>query len=293
MKYFSILAYPIIKKWTVTQKVDIRTQLENGIRYFDFRAAPKSKPGDNDLYFVHGLYGPKIISMCSDIKDFLDEHQKEVVIIHIQHFIGTKPQQEKDLLDDLLRIFDAKICPYHKDHKSEPTLDQLNADKKQIFLFYPSESSVRSQYLWPPKYLPNPWANTTKTQYLLRFLNHRVHQRECDRFFVTQGVLTPDDSFVRRHLLSSLQKRLVQPCNQTLCEWLKDQRAGPKGPNIVMTDFVEWNNFQIPKCVIQMNYTLLNHHETDHRNQETEKMTATRTESMGSTDSGYSEGGNQ
>ena len=283
-KYFRFLAFPIIRKWTITQRVDIKTQLENGIRYFDFRAAPKSK--DDSLYFVHGLYGPKIISMCSDIKDFLSHHQREVVVIHIQHFYDTKYQQEKALLQEMLTLFDAKVCPYFE-HIKNPSLDLLESEKHQVFLFYPGESRVQSPYLWPSEYLPNPWANTTKIQILKRFLTHHVHHRSQDRFFVTQGVLTPDDSFVKRYLYSSLYSRCVVPCNKTLCDWLEDQSAGPKGPNIVMIDFVEWNDYQIPKSVILMNYKMLV--EQSVRSDEKKKSTATRTESNISTDSGFSD----
>ncbi|KAI1278739.1 PI-PLC X domain-containing protein 3 [Halotydeus destructor] len=251
MRAFGFVAYPIVKKWTITQTCSLQEQLENGIRYFDFRAAPK--PNEVDLFFVHGLYGPKCTDMCREINDFLDKNPKEVVVIHVQHFIVAGAEQQLHLLLDMIRIFKDKVCPFDNNHLNI-TLEQMWKSKYQVFIFYPKESPVKSNFLWPASYIPNPWANTTSTDFLSRFLTERLDQRMSDRFFVTQGVLTPDDEFVKRHLFSSLYRRLVIPCNLTLDKWLDDKRAGPLGPNVVMSDFVEWNNFKIPRKVVGLNY---------------------------------------
>ena len=47
----------IIYKWSVTQSLDVTQQLERGIRYFDFRTAPKGE--EREPHFVHGFYGPR------------------------------------------------------------------------------------------------------------------------------------------------------------------------------------------------------------------------------------------
>lgn len=256
MRVFGFVAYPVVKKWTITQKLNIRQQLESGIRYFDFRAAPK--PNDIDLYFVHGLYGPKIIDMCLDINRFLDKHKKEIVIIHIQHFITACAEQQLHLLLELVRIFKNKVCPFELSKSpSTVTLDYLWSQGFQVFIFFPTRSTVTSNYLWPAQYLPNPWANTTKPDFLDEFLSKQVDNRLPDRFYVTQGVLTPDDDYVKRHLFSSLYRRLVLSCNESLIDWLRGRQAGAKGPNVVMTDFVEWNSFHLPRKVVALNYKLI------------------------------------
>jgi hypothetical protein len=131
------------------------------------------------------------------------------------------------------------------------------AKNYQVFIFFPCVSTVKSNYLWPGQYLPNPWANTTQTTNLVKFLTDKVETRTDSSFFVTQAVLTPSDEYVRKHLLSSIYRRLALPCNDVIEKWLSNWQAGPGGPNIVMSDFIEWNDFRIPKKVIALNYKLL------------------------------------
>ena len=256
MRVFGFIAYPIVKRWTITQTMNMTQQLEAGIRYFDLRAAPKPSPTNLDLYFVHGLYGPRIVDICRDINSFLNENPQEIVIIHIQHFISATVEQQLHLLLDIFGIFKQKVCPYNEQTKEDASLDTLWHNGHQVFLFYPGITSITSPYLWPPQYLPNPWANTTNANNLEQFLSDQVRRRSPDSFYVTQGVLTPTDAYVKEHLLSSLYRRLVSACNTTMVAWLDNYEAGPRGPNIVMTDFIEWNNFEIPRKVIEMNYKM-------------------------------------
>lgn len=253
MRVFGFICYPVVKKWTITQTLNLQQQLASGVRYFDLRAAPK--PNDIDLYFVHGLYGPRIVDMCTEINQFLDLNPKEIVVIHVQHFVTAGTEQQLHLLLEMVRIFRNKVCPYQE--RSDISLEYMWSQGYQVFLFFPCPSKVRSNYLWPADNLPNPWANTTNADCLNQFLTDKVKNRNGDRFYVTQGVLTPTDEYVKKHLFSSLYRRLVTPCNDTIAQWLNNREAGPRGPNIVMTDFIQWNDFEIPRKVVSLNYRLL------------------------------------
>ncbi|KAL6462717.1 hypothetical protein MHYP_G00291390 [Metynnis hypsauchen] len=57
---FRLLAKKVMKKWSMTQNLTFREQLEGGIRYFDLRVS--SKPGEVgcEVYFIHGLFGHKV-----------------------------------------------------------------------------------------------------------------------------------------------------------------------------------------------------------------------------------------
>ncbi|XP_014478123.1 PREDICTED: uncharacterized protein LOC106746260 isoform X2 [Dinoponera quadriceps] len=57
-RYCSLVAKPIILNWSITQRDDVRRQLNGGIRYLDLRVA--TKPRTRDIYFLHGLYGSEI-----------------------------------------------------------------------------------------------------------------------------------------------------------------------------------------------------------------------------------------
>lgn len=206
----------------------------------------------NDLRFVHALYGPRILDILDQVKYFLDSHPKEIVILHFQHLVSLSPDVESSLVAHIEKLFANQLVPSaHKDSK-HLSISQLNSLGYQVILFFPDDKYV-SDFIWPASYLPNPWANTTKASVLFKFLDNHISSRKADRFYVTQGVLTPDDAFVTKNLLSSLKKSLAVKANRLIEHWLKSKTIGPKGPNIVMIDFVELDDFQVVRTVISMN----------------------------------------
>lgn len=312
-KYFPKVALKITKRWTRTQGANTREQLRHGVRYFDFRGAPrrvvqsgKLVPTGIDLYFVHGLYGPRIVDMLSTIKTFLEKNTKEVVILHFQHFYAVDEKMIKNLLEHVERIFGDKIARYPKPPEKEeekktephvrivdgnpdvendvkstspktlsnstspkivadstaahvpiPSLEEMSAKGHQVIIFFPAPEEItppETDLLWPCDLIPNPWPNTTKIPELQEFLEDNIPHRPKDAFFVTQGILTPDSQYITRHLPSSLRHSLAIPCNQWLEEWLDGQYPGSDGPNIVMVDFCNWNDFVLTRKVVRKNF---------------------------------------
>jgi hypothetical protein len=271
-KYFPAVALGITKRWCKTQEVNIHQQLKHGVRYFDMRGAPlvigkkiytrdlplgsEAFASTLDLYFVHGLYGPRIYDMLKSISHFLEKNPGEVVIIHFQHFHSVNKHMLKHLMDQIMSLFGSKVCPYKKSDQC-PSLNQLMCQGHQVIVFFPTEieSSFKHAALWPSSLLPNPWANTTSIPVLQSFLQKEQNQRNPDRFFVTQGVLTPDNNYIKRNLPRSLKTSLANQCNKFLVSWLETRRSGVKGPNIVMSDFVEFKNYSIPRKIVLMNYS--------------------------------------
>lgn len=239
-------------RWTKTQNLDISNQLKAGIRYFDMRVA--SKVGDADLYFVHGLYGRPIMEMMHDINVFLNEYPREIIFIDFQHFYAVSDVDHKKLIDDLTSLFRHRIVPNSSILMMEKmTLKHLWSKGQQVFIYYRNEEArMHNPNFWPSRALPNPWPNTVNRNELINFLDNEVSKRALNTMFVTQGILTPTDSFVGLRFLSSLRS-LIIPCNQTLNNWLKDKSVGAKGPNIVMCDSIEWDGYKIPLQLIKLN----------------------------------------
>ncbi|RWS21504.1 PI-PLC X domain-containing protein 3-like protein, partial [Leptotrombidium deliense] len=255
VKLFGFIVLPIMKRWTKTQNLNITEQLINGIRYFDLRVATKER--DNNLYFVHGLYANEIESICDEICSFLNTHTKEIVIIDFQHFYSVSEEQHMQLIDNLMNIFGRKVCPFDAvESVNQLTLEYMWRNSYQVLIFY-RQDQMRSYNpkLWPSRKLPNPWANTIDKRYLIEFLDENVKRRDETAFYVTQGVLTPNNKCVILHCFSSLHTHLATDCNDTINCWLITQRIGPKGPNVVMCDFIEWNESRIPQTVVKLNYS--------------------------------------
>ena len=55
-----------------------------GIRHLDIRLA--ARQDTEELFCVHGLYGPNIESCLDELQAFLAQHPKEVVILDFRYF---------------------------------------------------------------------------------------------------------------------------------------------------------------------------------------------------------------
>lgn len=273
-RFIPVVSRPLVRRWGMTQLYSTHSQLQHGIRYFDIRVAQKSPHGN--FYFIHGLYGPPISHIASDINTFLEKHTEEVVIFHVQHIFNLSATRQRSFLDLLVSIFGLKICPYTQVNQrqiddssspvpsmssatpvmtsSMPSLQQLICKQRQILIFFPQETPIQSDLLWPNEMLANPWANTTSTVQLIRFLDDNVSSRSPHHLYVTQGILTPNFTMSRIKAVSTLKKQLSMPCNRVMSGWIKQQKGSFPGPNIIMTDFVEYNHYEIPRLVVSLNY---------------------------------------
>ena len=244
---------PAIHRWTKTQNLDIAGQLNGGIRYLDMRMA--SKPGDELHYFCHGLYGPTIDEILDQVNEFLVENPTEIVFIDFQKFYRFSDDDHKRLIKQIEDLFGSRLVPLSSQlMMNQFTLRYLWQHRFQVFVYYRDESArVGSKLLWPSRDLPNPWANTMSRNKLMAFLNENQASRPPNSMYVTQAILTPTNRYVCSHFYSSLRSDLVQLCNTCISDWIKEKSAGSKGPNIVMSDFVEWNNYEIPLKTIKLN----------------------------------------
>ena len=68
-----------------TQDLDLHGQLSNGIRYFDLRPLWDG----SDFYLYHGsalIKGPKLFVVLEDIRRFLEEGHRELVVLKFSHY---------------------------------------------------------------------------------------------------------------------------------------------------------------------------------------------------------------
>jgi hypothetical protein len=164
----------------------------------------------------------------------------------------------KNLIAQITDIFGKRLVPYASQlFMDKITLSYLWSKGQQIFIYYRDERArMQNPVLWPSRCLPNPWPNTMSCQTLFNFLNQNISDRPLNSMFVSQGILTPSNTYVKLHFFSTLERDLSLTCNRSLLEWLKLKSSGPKGPNIVMSDFIECNNFEIPILTVQLNKLL-------------------------------------
>jgi len=73
-----------IRNISLTQKEDISTQLNLGVRYFDFRPGHYAWDAKSSLFHQHNVVpGCSLDSFCHQIIQFLEEHESEVVVVSL------------------------------------------------------------------------------------------------------------------------------------------------------------------------------------------------------------------
>ncbi|KAG8588792.1 hypothetical protein GDO81_006101 [Engystomops pustulosus] len=104
------LVKKLMKKWSVTQNLTFKEQLESGIRYFDLRVSSKPDEAEIEIYFIHGLYGIKVWDGLTEINTFLTNHSTEVVLLDFNHFYAMEHEHHLYLVNMLQEVFGSKLC---------------------------------------------------------------------------------------------------------------------------------------------------------------------------------------
>ncbi|XP_075445664.1 PI-PLC X domain-containing protein 2 [Ascaphus truei] len=248
------LVKKLIKKWSVTQNLTFTEQLESGIRYFDLRVSSKPEEVGRDIYFIHGLYGIKVWDGLKEISGFLTYHNKEVVLLDFNHFYAMEHRHHFDLVNMMQEVFGNKLCT--TECVENITLQYMWENKFQVLIFYHYDICHEYSFLWPGNKMPAPWANTTNVHKLIQFLETTLGERsKRGTFHVSQAILTPRVKTIVRGLKSGLKNTLVHKNLPRILNWVKIQKPGAMGVNIITSDFVELVDFA--ETVIGLNYLLL------------------------------------
>ena len=250
---FGKLAKNVVYNWSVTQTLNIYEQLMAGIRYLDLRVAFRAQ--NKEFRIVHGLYGCEIEEVMQDIKLFVTEHPKEIVIMDFNHFYNMEDEAHHRLADSLLGMFGEILRNPGKDG-ANVTLQELWANEEKVIIFYQNSDVVKSYpCFWSSNLICSPWANTADRKVLLEFLNEKCTRSNMpkDGFHVAQAIVTPQTSTLLQNMTSTLKDACAVRCICHVTGWLKVVAQSPRHKfNIVMTDFVEFGDF-IP-TVVSLNY---------------------------------------
>lgn len=233
----------IIAKWGKAQGKNIKEQLNDGIRYLDLRVVYRESAKTH--YSVHGLYGQSIDDILKDIKEFIDENPKEIIIVQIGDFgyMGSKKTGDthEELINKISTQFQDKLTP--KNYTPSITVQKLWSMKKQLIVIYNDKNWVdKKDFLWSPNTIDSKWANTTDVKTLKERLDSYFDRRNPDQFFVLQSQLTPDENLIKKSLAPFYKgpqslKDLAESVKKEIPTWLESWRD--KSPNIIIADFLD------------------------------------------------------
>ncbi|KAL3853638.1 hypothetical protein ACJMK2_017168 [Sinanodonta woodiana] len=241
---------PVIHRWSKTQNLSIKQQLEAGIRYLDLRIAVH--PGNMDFHFVHGLYGGLILPAMHEVRAFLENNKWEIVILDFNHFYNMNHTAHETLLTAIRTTFDGLIIPPDIAPKHTITLTSLwNKQGRVIICYQDDESSAKYNLFWPKYKMNSPWANTNSTESMIAFHENIYVEKQrsmTDDFYVWQGVLTPTGREIATNLCGSLEETFSANGSQAFVTWLKQKKPGKQEINICSVDFVEKHDF-VPSVI--------------------------------------------
>lgn len=124
------LVKKIMKKWSVTQNLTFKEQLEGGIRYFDLRVSSKPSEAGQEIYFIHGLFGITVFDGLMEMNTFLTQHPTEVIFLDFNHFYAMSNSHHEYLISKIQEVFGSKLCT--KECVENVTLNYLWGKKQQV-----------------------------------------------------------------------------------------------------------------------------------------------------------------
>lgn len=165
--------------WAKTQPLTIEEQLYAGIRYFDLRICMMD---DGKLYFCHGMRGALVSKTIKDIKNFIKNRRKEIIVLDFNHFYPRDSFNHEELLDELWGAFKEDIvyppseCEYYK-------IKDIWDTNRQIIVFYdPGDCSAyknKFPWIWPASSFMKTFNAGHPEDFILRI----AKKPECNMIF--------------------------------------------------------------------------------------------------------------
>jgi hypothetical protein len=246
--------------WTKTQGMDTAQQLRHGIRYFDLRIIARK-----DTYWtVHGQIGERLGRVLTEVREFIREHLGEIVILDFNHLYCMNQERHEDLLAVIKeQLGEEKLIKqsHFPNGVFNASYNEL-IEKGQIIVLYYNlgpngvendwHSSEKYDYIHGFQSIASPWANQQTVDGLKQHLDRYIDDRESNKAFVLQAILTPSDKTIWESattISKSVPRSIKQFATMTQqameSEWIQEWRENGKigRLNIVMMDYFESKPF--------------------------------------------------
>jgi hypothetical protein len=168
----------------------------------------------------------------------------------------------EEFVDSVLNVLGDKVAD-HDDVNQKSTVGEYWEKGYQAVLLYQNSDTI-PQYegkIWPRRFIWSKWPNTGDPDELHDKLKDYVGRRNGNKFFVLQGILTPDVHLIKNELLESgglSIKKFADRCSCKVVDWCEDEFSGSveqrqqqqqqQSLNVVIVDFFE-NCSMIPSII--------------------------------------------
>lgn len=231
----------IARNWAKAQGRSVAQQLDDGVRFLDLRVIYRDSK--KDFYTVHGLYGPSLNDVLSQINKFLQQNPKEIIIIQVGD-LRYMPQGDKDhhaLIARLKSVFGDRLVS--KSMGLSQPIKTLWEQGKQVILVY-NKSRIANQYedIFPDNKINSYWTNTDNLSGLKNKLDKHLSNRKINlnEIYIIQSQMTANTDTIKSGLIPFSKgykslKDMAEAVYKELPGWLGEWHK--KGPAIVLLDF--------------------------------------------------------
>lgn len=162
--------------------------------------------------------------------------------------------RHKELADLILEGLGDKAANFN-DVKPNSPVSEYWAKGYQAVVMYHAPSVIQEfeGKLWPRHFIHSPWPETGDAEELHVKLKENIGKKENNpgKFFVLQGVLTPDAESIKEEIMDSggvSIESICRDCNCRITDWVETDF---QSLNVVMIDFFE--NCSLLPCVVNSN----------------------------------------
>lgn len=212
----------ICAKWARCQGMQVRAQLDLGVRYLDLRVI--SNPRDNNkLYITHGQMSIPLKDMVGDVKAFLEDppSANEFIILDFQHLYDMNADTLNAFYEDM-NIISNHFVPADV-QLTTPLSDLWKASPEQrVFLLVGRRGLNHAAVRVRSRSVVSRWVNANSLRKLLDCLNKLLMddiQKPAvsdvpPKLYVTQAVFTPN----ARSIVSGIFNRLSRKHASGICD---------------------------------------------------------------------------
>jgi hypothetical protein len=241
---FRGLMKKIWKTWMPKQTLTIPQQLEAGVRYLDLRITKLR----GAIYGEHGLYTRQLKRYLKEIREFLEAHPKEVVILHFQTLDQLTRSDKRHLVTNLFQMFGARLA--RSGVPGSTTMDFLWKKRKQVIVVFPDEDMSLLQnhifygLVWSDFEVVAPFPQTKTIEELKSYLaeldcedSAAVKAAADKKLHVLKAVLSPDMTMVFGDFkYRSMREMTEEETEFTVLNWIFQDPS--RKLNIIAVDFV-------------------------------------------------------
>ena len=144
--------FPVLP-WVENQTLSISEQLENGVRWFDFRLSFY----DGDVYLSHTyLMDDTFLNVMKEIDSYFNKNDTAFLMIHIRVDFHDQEHQGyiEPIVGSILRGY-ARNCFTKETFDATIPLAELSQKARNKILFYNADSTLSNPYIFSSDLMPS------------------------------------------------------------------------------------------------------------------------------------------